>query len=143
MALQNIQRFNQFAGAVLAVLYENFPVGVVLVPRNFIEGGVDAETVPDEHVGERLSDDAEFFMATTRWLIDAGYIQCRDVGERHILNATLTPKALEALNAVPDSLNGKPSIGERMVSAAKAGTTHVLRATAQEAISAGIKALMM
>ncbi|PLT16296.1 hypothetical protein CXP34_19280 [Ralstonia mannitolilytica] len=59
------------------------------------------------------------------------------------MNATLTPKALEALNAVPDSLNGKPSIGERMVSAAKAGTTQVLRATAQEAISAGIKALMM
>lgn len=142
MALPNIQRFNEYTGAILASLYENFPMRKALVAEDFIEGGADAVMVPDDFLGERPSDEAEFFMATARWLVDAGYILTNDAAFSYIGNATLTPKALEALNAVPDSLSGKASIGERMVGAVKAGATQVLRTTAQEAIAAGIKALI-
>lgn len=141
MSLPNIQRFNEYTGAILASLYEHFPVRKSLLPRNFIEGGAAAVMVPDDHLGERQSDEAVFFMATVQWLVDAGYVQCKKAFHDYAADATLTAKALEALNALPDSLSGKQSLGERLVGAVKDGGKQLLRTVAQEAISASLKAI--
>lgn len=140
MSLPNIQRFNEYTGAILASLYDHFPIRKSLLPKNFIEGGAAAVMVPDDIVDERLSDEAVFFMETVRWLVEAGYVQCEKVSLDHASEATLTAKALEALNAVPESLSGKQSLGERLIGAARDGGKHLLRTVAQEAISAGLKA---
>jgi len=77
-------------------------------------------------------------MACLFWLRDAGYLS----GENHdfgLIDAVLTAKGLETLKAVPDSLNAKTPLGERMVQAVKTEGGHVLRSLVNQALGIGVQ----
>lgn len=84
-----------------------------------------------------------FFRHTVKWLITNDflsampYIQSASFGD-----AVLTPKGLEVLSSVPESLSVRQPIGERLAEATKAGAKEVLRSVASEAISLGVRSFM-
>ena len=136
----NIARFDQHAGQILALLYENFPVPVLLKSENFVE----TPRVYNEHVmADVASDESEFFSHTVAWLTRAGFIEVEALDPRHMYTrgAVLTAKGLEVLNVQPDNLSRDVSLGERIYTAAKSEGSEMLRSLVREAL--GIGARMM
>ena len=143
----NIDRFNEIAGCVLAHLYQSFPIPAKLKPSSI---GLK-DLGPDDYATISLAtvitapDDSEamFFRHTVKWLISNGfltampYIQSDSFGD-----AVLTPKGLEVLNSIPESLSAKQPIGERLTEATKTGAKEILRSVASEAISIGVRSFM-
>ncbi|WP_207003878.1 hypothetical protein [Trinickia mobilis] len=140
MTLSNIERFNDYAGQVLAALYEVFPTPRPLLPGQFIDGGESAVLDPTGFTGAELTPEAGFFMHTVSWLRSAGYISGSET-QHAFSDCVLTPKGLEALNAVPDSLNNPQPLGERMVNAAKGSAKDLLQTAVRELISIGVKTM--
>lgn len=138
MASSNIDRFDDTVGKAFGLLYESFPL-----PRSLLAGEfVGEKNVMDEtgFTGAELTNDAEFFMASIQWLIDAKYVSAKDrmlIGFRDVV---LTAKGLEVLKAVPDSLKGP--IGERLAEAAKTEGLGAIRALVGQALSMGVQALL-
>ncbi|MNG30984.1 hypothetical protein D3C84_1167130 [compost metagenome] len=54
----------------------------------------------------------------------------------------LTAKGLEVLNAVPDSLAQRTSIGEQLAEASKSGGKELLRSITTEALGIGVRLVM-
>lgn len=124
MTTSNIDRFDEITGKVLGELYQQFPVPVNLSADKFVQPA----TRYCEHVGADVpSKEAEFFIASILWLAAADYLRL----ERHCYGiaqaVVLTAKGLEALKAVPKSLDGSLSIGEQLVKAAKSGVAEQVR----------------
>ncbi|MNR50332.1 hypothetical protein D3C85_1698370 [compost metagenome] len=60
----------------------------------------------------------------------------------HFTKAVLTAKGLEVLNAVPDSLAQRTSIGEQLAEASKSGGKELLRSITTEALGIGVRLVM-
>jgi hypothetical protein len=136
MAVSNIEKFDDIAGRILAELYERFPVATVLSTEDFMDSG----THWDDTLGmEVLDDDGTFFISTATWLINAGYLSGSPFQKLFIENAVLTAKGLEVLKAIPDSLKGGASIGERLADAAKEGGKETMRGLVTEALGLGAR----
>ena len=130
----NIKKFDEIAGEMLGILYENFPT-----PKNliFIEmAGLDESSLDD--VG-RLPSEARFYKDTASWLVKAGYIWVKKDDHYYLQDAILSTKALEVLKLIPSSLTGNESIGERLAGAVKTGSTEVLKSAVTMAFSEGVK----
>lgn len=136
MPSSNIERFDEITAKVFSVLYEEFPV-----PTNlFAEAHVSPATCYSEFLGcDVPSTEAEFFVASVTWLGDAGYLRCKEqpAGTAAFIGAVLTTKGLEVLKTIPDSLNGKKTIGEQLVAAAKSGATAALKDGVKAALAKG------
>ena len=136
----NIARFDQHAGQILALLYENFPVPVLLKSKDFVA----TPLVYSEHVmADVASDESEFFSHTVAWLNRAGFIDVKTIDPSHMYTrgAVLTAKGLEVLNVQPENLSRDVSLGERIYAASKAEGSDMLRSLVREAL--GIGARMM
>lgn len=137
----NIARFDQHTGQVFALLYENFPVPVLLKAADF----VDTHLVHNEHLGgDVASPESEFFSHTVAWLKRAGYIDVQELDPRHLYTrgAVLTVKGLEVLNVQPDNLSKSLSLGERIYTAAKTEGSDMLRSLVREALSIGARMML-
>lgn len=137
MALSNIERFDEIVGKTFALLYESFPVPRPLFPGIFI--GEENVMIPDDFLGERFSPNAEFCMAALLWLESTGYISARDITQHALGGVVLTAKGLEALKAMPDSLQGP--LGARLMEAAKTEGRELMRSLASQALSMGLQAI--
>jgi hypothetical protein len=95
---QNIQEFNQIIVVVFSQLYVAHPMEKTLDPAEIAEviGVSPTGTLPS---GRRFAD---VFVMTVRWLNDQGFIRAN--GEDAHERATLTARALVAMNAAPPAL---------------------------------------
>lgn len=136
MAVSNIDVFNELTGKILGDLYLHFPLPKYLPADAYVE----AATKWDEKFQTDMpSDEAEFFIATAQWLANAGYLTGKIRHYTHVEDAVLTAKGLEILNAIPESLIGGPSIGERLADAAKEGGKETIRGLVSEALGIGAR----
>lgn len=131
----NIERFNKLTAEILTALYSSFPVPLTISCGMF---GTDKEFCASEQGDEGL----KFFMATGRWLTESGYI--RHARENTILffDAVLTPKGMEVLCAIPDSLSAREPLGERLATALQTGSKTVLMEAMKAVFAAGARHLL-
>lgn len=137
----NIELFDTFTAKIFALLYERFPLRVPLDAtkladvRDFDDCGVPL----DAH--GRPSREFEVCRATIAWLRDAGYIDCQGESAHGWGGCVLTARGLEVLKSMPESLQRKESIGERLVRLVRAEAMDLAREVARAAISMGVSLL--
>ncbi|VVP05437.1 hypothetical protein PS903_03001 [Pseudomonas fluorescens] len=136
MAVSNIEKFDDITAKVFAELYLSFPVPKTLMAEDFVES---AMVFDERHGMEIPTDDAEFFIATAEWLMQAGYLTCKPYPYLRVDNAVLTAKGLEILKAIPDSVNSKSTIGEELATTAKEGGKEFARGLVSEALGLGVR----
>lgn len=137
----NIEKFDELSGRVLASLYSSFPVPIHLQAKEFVEQA----TQYDENAQcDRASPDAVFFIATVEWLRRAGYIHAdeQDGYHRIVKNGVLTAKGLEVLKIKPSSLTDEPSLGAQPADAAKKGSSDAVRKAVTEVMSLGARLML-
>ena len=117
---------------MLGELYSTFPCPMYIDPAKY---------APSHVVGELLNEEAEFLNHTLNWLQQAGYILIGDL--RHntggATGVVLTAKGLEALRAVPASLEGQASLGERLVEQTKINSGEGIKALVGEVIGLAVR----
>jgi hypothetical protein len=135
MTASNIEQFDVITGRVLSALYENFPVPRYLLVQEFVGEVFEF----DDLLGvELINDEGAFFLASVKWLANAGYMEfSEEIHLNGFADVVLTAKGLETLKAVPASLQTGPSLGEKLVDATKGGAKEVVRGLVGEVLSLG------
>lgn len=107
----NIEKFNEVAAQTFVILYENFPVACEL--RLYEHYGVMWKGNLYESGNEKEREEVKFIESTLDWLQDNGYLKydgySYPIG---FMDAVLTPKGLEVLNAVPNAQASSHTAGE-------------------------------
>ncbi|AXM95601.1 hypothetical protein ACU5P1_16915 [Pseudomonas plecoglossicida] len=136
MAVSNIEMFDEITGKLFAKLYLQFPLPTYLTAEDFVSNA----TQFDERQGMEVpTKEAEFFFATGKWLMDAGYLTAKPHPFTHFTEAVLTAKGLEVLKAVPDSVSSKDSIGEQLSGLAKEQGREATKGLVTEALALGAR----
>ncbi|OXS14894.1 hypothetical protein CGX12_11785 [Zobellella denitrificans] len=138
MTTSNIERFDQIVAQVLGDLYTSFPCPATLKATSYIE---NALAYNDFLGAEVITGDGEFFNNSLGWLAQAGYLRCSQIDAQLGIagGVVLTAKGLEALRAVPASLEGKCSLGERLATQAKSSGADAIRSLVGEVIGAAVR----
>ena len=136
MSGSNIDKFNELTGKVLGELYLNFPVPFNLTAEHFVEPAMEWS---EERQMDLPSKEAEFFIATTGWLINAGYISGGLFSNTLVSDAVLTVKGLEVLNATPRSLTHAHSLREQLAEIAREGSKESVKGLLAEELITGAK----
>jgi len=137
--LGNIELFNGVVGKLFAVLYAQFP--------HYAE--IDFDTLAldliDKDDFDGAFDIGLFTESAVRWLADAGYIWLRVpecIGRESKHTATLSPKGLEVLKQVPQSLDPTKTLGEKIIDLSKGKINDALTEAVGLAISQGFKLMI-
>lgn len=140
MDFSNIERFDHIVAKVLGELYSAFPCPKTLPATDFVE---EALTHSDFIGADVASENGEFFNHTIQWLADAGYLKMSELETQLAIarGAVLTAKGLEALRAMPGSLEGKSSLGERLAEQAKSSSGEGIKALVGEVIGAAVRGM--
>ncbi|MCG9095313.1 hypothetical protein [Laribacter hongkongensis] len=136
MPSSNIERFDEITAQLFSTLYQSFPVPIVLAAGKF----VSPATQYHKAIGsDAPSEEAKFWVACVIWLQEAGYIRYKSHHHQSacFLEAVLSPKGLEVLKSIPDSLSGKDTIGDQLVDAARTGATDLLKEGVKTALAKG------
>ena len=128
----NIERFDELTGQLLGTLYDRFPIGTVLNRDDY--HGVTADTTD---WFERFSGANAFFCSTVHWLQRAGYIDYSMKDGGTFYDAVLTAKGLQALKAMPASLDPKKTVGEYIAEGAQAGAVEAVKKGVAYVLSTG------
>lgn len=136
MSVSNIDKFNELTGKVLGELYLNFPLPLNLAAEQFVGSAVEWS---EERQMDLPSKDAEFFFATTGWLINAGYINGGLYSHTQVSDAVLTAKGLDVLNATPRSLTHAHSLREQLAEIAREGGKESFKGLLAEELITGAK----
>ena len=116
--MTNIEKFDLYAGKILATLYEEFPVRKNL-----------------RYLSDFGEVDAKIFASTLEWLIDSDFIECKNqtLDDYLIIGARLTLKGLELLKQKPKTL--QKSFGESLKEYAKKGIDAGITTTVNDILS--------
>lgn len=135
--LNNIEIFNGVVGKIFANLYESFPIYSPIETSKYATDLVDIDDF------DASWDAHEIAEAALNWLVNAGYIWLKEdqsISDQ-FYQGVLSPKALEVLKAVPDSINGSDTIGEKLVMCSKGTFNSGLNDIVGQAVSMGFKLL--
>lgn len=89
----------------------------------------------------RTEAEMTFFFHVCKWLEKTQYISTSSMGLNYfpyVSGAVLTDKGLEVLSAMPASVSGEKSLGERLLEGAKSGGKTMLAEAAKQALAIGI-----
>lgn len=136
MAVSNIEMFDDITGKIFAALYQSFPVPRYLMAESFVDVAMQFS---EKHDMDIPTQEAEFFIATAQWLIQAGYLTGTPYPYLRVDDAVLTAKGLEVLKAIPDSVSSKASIGEQLANTAKEEGREVFRGLVGQALGIGAR----
>ncbi|HGJ5854945.1 hypothetical protein [Arsenophonus nasoniae] len=137
----NILRFNEITGFMLAHLYKVFPVKKSFeLSKLFPEAKIDSENFSFNSATNIVNKEATFVSDTIIWLIESGYMSGVVKNLHSIENAVLTAKGLELLKLSPDSLCGA-SFGDELIKATKSGVKEVITNVASQVLTSGITLL--
>lgn len=132
--MNNIELFNGITGKVFADLYQSFPIEAEIKVYDYLEDFI----AEDDYDGSW--EFPEMTKATIKWLDKAGYIWLTEPqAYGGVYKATLTPKGLEVLKQVPNSIEPTSSIGEKIVEYSKSKFSEGMNEIVKTAISEGIK----
>jgi hypothetical protein len=121
--MDSMEKFNKLVGLIFGRLYENFPTPLQLKPASFLESVISKDD------GDGAFNFPDYFSSTIKWLETAGYIwtyQDRSSSSGVAFDVVLSERGLEALRRVPDSLEGKESIGERLANFSKSKASEAI-----------------
>ena len=83
--------------------------------------------------------ECEIFRDTMLWLQESGYIKYR-TGDIHFFHdVVLTARGLELLKAVPDSVQSKSGLGDKLSFIAKKGGDEALKNMVNTLLSMGVR----
>jgi hypothetical protein len=138
MAESNIDQFDKAVGLILAELYQNFPIRILIQPITAKSSSPSDPTIKgwDDSYFNQLA----IFKSTMSWLIQAGYIWSeKQDGTDELVGifkeCVLSAKGLEVLKT-PDSLTGI-SIGTQLQDAAKDGVLSSVKSLTEKALGIG------
>ncbi|WP_278620822.1 hypothetical protein [Ectopseudomonas oleovorans] len=117
----NIEKFNYLVGVIFASLYRSFPcrvrieyleiIGASQCPETIDEAGNWTGIYIKDGELKNLTEELEFLHETLQWLYETGYL-IGSVGLSHggrYATVTLSPKGLEILKIVPNSISPESS----------------------------------
>lgn len=155
--MQNIDAFNRYTAQILSLLYQHFPIPLSLNHESLADAtlGSNKAWEPDTtaivvtqnpDAKQRTKDfeqQALIAWHTIRWLHDCDYIRTNDQVDHKMRGAcayVLSPKGLEVLSIVPESLESKKSYGEKLAEAASETTGEAGRAAISEIVGSVVGA---
>ena len=138
MSVSNIDKFNHLTGRVFDELYTQFPMPCDLIAAQLM-APVPTAAGSDDCVQKLADPDAQFFLATVRWLIGSGFMSGEVIPTAQVTGAVLTVKGFEALKAMPHCLTHGHSIRERIAETMKEGSKETLKSLVAEEIAIGAK----
>jgi hypothetical protein len=110
MAVANQEKANVIAGAIFAVLLENWPRDAHLIPEDIFLPITETPT----------SDDVNVFRGLVNWLKDEGYLRYKSANMTGSFGlVVLSEKGLRTLNAIPSGIAGAQTFGEKIIEATK------------------------
>lgn len=135
MAQSNIDKFDEIAGRIFADLYSSFPLRHPLGLHAYL----DTPNVfdPDGFTGAELTKDAEFVKSTIEWLIHADFISAGYFHGEYFTEVILTPKGLESLKLMPESLTSPA--GNQLTDAVKNGSKETIKMLTNQILAVGVK----
>ena len=137
--MKNIELFNLAVGEVLGECYESFPV-----PAHITKGTIGLavkEHYPDPNPNHINLGDLEFKISqhTITWLSKAGYIWIMEGNDgSNVVKATLSPKGLELLNAMPKSVESSEPIGSQLAKGIKEIGVGTFQSLVIQVLSGGV-----
>ena len=136
--MKNIELFNLAVGEILGECYSTFPVPTDIT-RGTIGASVEAHCPDnDPTILDMRKIEYEISGHAISWLAKAGYIWVSEGNESSkMYKATLSPKGLEILNAVPESIK-TGSIGSNLAKGAKEIGVGVFQTLVTQALSQGM-----
>nr|WP_320125743.1 hypothetical protein [uncultured Shewanella sp.] len=134
--MQNIELFNLATKEILGMCYESFPNRVSFKHFDITEKVLQYYELSD--FKDKENDVAKVCLSTAKWLRQANYIWVEHELGNEFNSVTLTPKAFELLNLMPESLKAQESIGSMLMNGAmktsKAGALAVVRVMLSEGV---------
>lgn len=135
--ISNIEKFNYLVGVVFVTLYKSFPIRSDIDYINIIESqDLDFKIC---HGDSKSQGETLFLHETLHWLKATGYligsVELTPGGYSAAL--TLSPKGLEILKAIPDSINqnNNKSIGQELTEAFDSAAKSKVGDIAEKAMS--------
>ncbi|MDD3770490.1 MAG: hypothetical protein PHV10_07785 [Sulfuricurvum sp.] len=132
MALKNIELFDLYVGKIFVELYEHFPIRTTLSPCDMTGMEVDEEAL--DHPKQ-----CYIFHDTMVWLQESGYVKYAKGDIYAFHDVVLTARGLELLKAVPDSVQSKSGIGDKLSFIAKKGGDEALKNMVNTLLSMGVR----
>lgn len=125
--MSNLDRFNEITAKVFADCYSSFPVPLYFRQSEYVEEAGDAE--PDL-----------LFSSTLEWLKKHDYLffKCPEIGGTEYWDVQLTEKGLAVLNAVPDALKEKKTVGDRVIEVVKTGSKELMSECIRQIVRATV-----
>lgn len=132
----NIDRFNKYAAFFLAKLYSSFPEPCDLDTKEAVTGTPFSASSTTQDLQEATTNpEIRFCASALRWLYDTDYFRGQpNLHNVRVSQAVLTPKGFEALNAVPNSLDQKGSLGNQLLKLGAEGSKTAAQATVSETV---------
>lgn len=127
--MSNMDEFNRISAIVLAKLYEAFPQGIGILAEEVSE----TDSKPDE-------DTIMNFDYTVRFLASEGFLKYESESDQGLFfgEVILTLKGLKILRSVPNVLEEKQSLGQKVTGLVKGGTKEI----SKEALKAVINQII-
>jgi len=130
--LKNIELFDLYVGKTFVKLYESFPLRCELDICEMTDKEFDEETL-------KTPKECDIYRDTVIWLSESGYINYDAQHEYGFRGVVLSAKGLELLKAIPESMQRKTGIGEKLSFIAKNGGDEALKQTVNAMLSMGLK----
>lgn len=134
--MENIDKFNFYTAKIFSTLYANFPIPIAIDTRMIVHGQPFPEKMntPDWQHIRKTDQEINFCCASLAWLHKNGYFHCDGARQYlRISGVVMTPKCLEAMAAIPDSLN--QSTGNKITEFIKDVTFDSLKETGKRELS--------
>ncbi|MFM2607696.1 hypothetical protein AAFX30_08730 [Vibrio chagasii] len=124
--MNNIQKFDELVAMLLAHLYENFPRRTEIDAFEFLGINYEHHSFLEDNEGyeeyANKCQEVDFLLDTALWLIDSGFLYGKIENEvagfytsKKCIDITLSPKGLELLKLVPNSLEVSQNLGDKLV----------------------------
>jgi len=126
----NIESFNIAVAEIFGKCYQAFPIPIDI---SIIEIGDAIKQSEDDDIDLR-SEEYQIAKASLNWLSEAGYIWHGTATNMDVRSATLSPKGLEVMNAMPSELKSSKTLGEQL----GMGVKTIGKEAATTAVKAGL-----
>ncbi len=140
--MKNIEAFNIAVGCIFGQCYKEFPLKTNI--STWEVGEAIKNSCGTENRDHTNLDDYEYKVveSTMKWLVQSGYLWCDNTKKPiNFEGVVVTPRGLEVLNLMPDSLGHRQTIGETLSKGAKEVGREVTMTSVQLCLGLGAKLL--
>ena len=137
--MSHIEKFDLIVAEIVGHCYDNFPHRINFESQFIVSKVAEYYSLDNAcAVANFQIDTSEIVISTFAWLKEAGYIWANGHTDDKFIGVTLSPKALELMKLVPESLQTQQTIGDTLTSGAKsigkAGALSVIQVLLSEGL---------